>query len=272
MKIAISATIFFLNSIVLFASDSLRVENVNGKQLMVYKVEKGETLFGIARKYAISVNEIKALNPNLAQLKLGSEIYLPTKAPVETVPTNIPSEKTKGSDDGEEQLTHIVKSGDTFYKISKQYNVSVDDLKELNSETKGLKLGQELIIPSKKTIQSKQELTNTIIPISHKAEPQSKTEIKKSASGYPSITETCRAKLDEAIDNESAYLIIHPTAIIGTLVLIKNKENGNSVHAKIISNAKNSESGMISINKKVFDKLESKTTILSVEIFYTPEQ
>ena len=270
MKIAIYFTLFLISSIAAFASDSLRVENINGKQLMVYRVEKGETLFGIARKYAINVNEIKALNPNLAQLKLGSEIYLPTKAPVETMVA--PIEKTKGSDDGEEQLTHIVKSGDTFYKISKLYNVSVADLKELNSETKGLKLGQEVIIPSKKAIQEKQELTSTTIPISPKTEPQSKTEIKKSASGYPSITETCRAKLDESIDNESAYLIIHPTAIIGTLVLIKNKENGNSVHAKIINNAKNSESGMISINKKVFDKLESKTNILQVEIFYTPEQ
>ena len=270
MKTAISFTLFLISSIAAFASDSLRVENVNGKQLMVYRVEKGETLFGIARKYAINVNEIKTLNPNLAQLKLGSEIYLPTKASVETLAA--PIEKTKGSDDGEEQISHIVKSGDTFYKISKLYNVSVADLKELNSETIGLKLGQELIIPSKKMIQSKQELTSTTIPISHKTEPQNKTEIKKSASGYPSITETCRAKLDESIDNESAYSIIHPTAIIGTLVLIKNKENGNSVHAKVINNAKNSESGIISINKKVFDKLESKTNILQVEIFYTPEQ
>lgn len=270
MKITISISLFFISSIVVFASDSLRIENVNGKQLMVYRVEKGETLFGIARKYAININEIKALNPSLNQLKLGSEIYLPTKSRAEIMVA--PIEKTKGSDDGEEQLTHIVKSGDTFYKISKLYNVSVDDLKELNSETKGLKLGQELIIPSKKAIQEKQELTSTKIPITPKTEPQSKTEIKKSASGYPSITETCRAKLDESIDNESAYSIIHPTAIIGTLVLIKNKENGNSVHAKIISNAKNSESGMISINKKVFDKLESKTNILQVEIFYTPEQ
>jgi LysM repeat protein len=272
MKIAISFSLFFISLIATFASDSLRVENVNGKPLMVYRVEKGETLFGIARKYAISVNEIKALNPNLTQLKLGSEIYLPTKAPVETNAIATPIEKTKGSDDGEEQISHIVKSGDTFYNISKQYNVSVADLKEMNSETKGLKLGQELIIPSKKAIQNKQELTSTKIPISPKTEPQNKTEIKKSASGYPSITETCRAKLDESIDNESAYLIIHPSAIIGTLVLIKNKENGNSVHAKIISNAKNSELGLISINRKVFDKLESKTNIVSVEIFYTPEQ
>lgn len=270
MKTAISFTLFLISSITVFASDSLRVENVNGKQLMVYKVEKGETLFGIARKYAINVNEIKALNPNLTQLKVGSEIYLPTKASVETIA--VPLEKTKGSDDGEEQLTHTVKNGDTFYKISKLYNVSVADLKEMNSETKGLKLGQELIIPSKKAIQEKQELTSTTIPISPKTEQQTKTEIKKSASGYPSITETCRAKLDESIDNESAYFIIHPTAIIGTLVLIKNKENGNSVHAKIINNAKNSEPGIISINRKVFDKLESKTNMLSVEIFYTPEQ
>jgi LysM repeat protein len=272
MKITLPFTLFFISSIAIFASDSLRVENVNGKQLMVYRVEKGETLFGIARKHAINVNEIKALNPNLAQLKLGSEIYLPTKAPVETATITIPIEKTRGSDDGEEQISHIVKSGDTFYKISKLYNVSIDDLKELNSETKSLKLGQELIIPSKKAIQEKQELTSTKIPISPKTEPQSKTEIKKSVSGYPSITETCRAKLDESINNETAYSIIHPTATIGTLVLIRNKDNGNSVHAKVINNAKNSESGMISINKKVFDKLESKTNILQVEIFYTPEQ
>jgi len=237
---------------------------------MVYKVEKGQTLFAIARKYSISVNEIKALNPNLNQLQVGSEIYLPTKAPIQT--NSSPIEEQKGSDDGEEQVIHLVKSGDTFYKISKLYNVSVQELKEANPETKSPKVGQEIIIPQKNSNSEKQANNPTNTQTATKTESINKTEQKKSATGYPSITETCKAKLDETLGNENSYAILHPTATIGTLVLIKNKENGYSVHAKVTGNLKNTDLGLIIINKKVFEKLESKTNTFIVEIFYTPEQ
>ncbi len=43
--------------------------------------------------------------------------------------------------------TYIVKQGDTLYNISKRFNISIDDLKSINSlSADGIKIGQKLII------------------------------------------------------------------------------------------------------------------------------
>uniref|UniRef100_UPI0037443AC5 LysM peptidoglycan-binding domain-containing protein n=1 Tax=Yeosuana marina TaxID=1565536 RepID=UPI0037443AC5 len=45
--------------------------------------------------------------------------------------------------------TYIVEQGDTLYSISKKYNISLDDLQELNGLTDNtISLGQELRIKS----------------------------------------------------------------------------------------------------------------------------
>ncbi len=58
-----------------------------------------------------------------------------------------PTEKPKALFKKKENSTHIVKKGETLFRISKQYNVKVDDIKKWNNLSKdGLEVGQELII------------------------------------------------------------------------------------------------------------------------------
>ena len=43
-----------------------------------------------------------------------------------------------------------VKKGDTLYSISKKFNISLDDLMKLNNlDTKGLRIGQRIIVEDK---------------------------------------------------------------------------------------------------------------------------
>ena len=93
-----------------------------------HTVKRGDTLYSIASKYNLTVEELKALN-NLTS----NEIYIGQILQVNPI---------LGS-------TYIVQRGDTLYSISKKYNVSVDDLKEVNNlNTNVLYIGQELLIPS----------------------------------------------------------------------------------------------------------------------------
>lgn len=96
-----------------------------------YVVKKGDTLYSIARKYNISVDNLKSIN-NITtdSLAIGQIIKLP-------------STSSTASD------TYIVKKGDSLYSIARTYNTSVDKLKEINNLTSNaLAIGQVLKLPS----------------------------------------------------------------------------------------------------------------------------
>ena len=93
-----------------------------------YIVKKGDTLYSIARKFNISVDELKKLN-NLSSniISIGQVL--------------------KVSNDKSNNI-YIVKKGDTLYQIAKKYNVTVDSIKKANGLTSNiLTISQELLIP-----------------------------------------------------------------------------------------------------------------------------
>ena len=93
-----------------------------------YTVKKGDSLYSIAKKYNVTIDEIKELN-NLTSnlLSIGQVLLIPSSTPLET--------------------TYTVQKGDSLYSIAKKYNTSVDKLKELNSLTSNmLSIGQILIV------------------------------------------------------------------------------------------------------------------------------
>jgi len=97
-----------------------------------HTVEKGDTLFGISRKYNISVDDLLRLNPESkdGNIKIGEVLRL----------------DGKGSS---KQLGYItLKPKETIYGISKQYRISETDLKALNPDLNNqMKVGSRIILP-----------------------------------------------------------------------------------------------------------------------------
>lgn len=91
-----------------------------------YIVGKGDTLYSIARKFGISVNELMQYNNlNNTVLSIGQILKIP----------------------GEEKTTYVVKAGDTLYGIARKYNTTVEDIKSKNNlSTNILSIGQILTI------------------------------------------------------------------------------------------------------------------------------
>lgn len=118
----------------------------DGKQCYEHKVERRQTLWGIKRMYDVSIDDIKAMNPEVEDgLKTGQIIYIP-----------IPSEETTIEqpdldpelDDSVKYITHIVKRGETLYRISVTYKTTVEKIEALNPfVSNGLQPGMELRIP-----------------------------------------------------------------------------------------------------------------------------
>lgn len=105
----------------------------------VYVVQKGDSLWSIARKFNISVEELKAAN-NLTSnlLSIGEVLKIPQK---EEPPVT------------GEYVVYTVKAGDSLYAIAKKYNTTVDKLLKYNNlGTSNLQIGQQILIPSKAAI------------------------------------------------------------------------------------------------------------------------
>jgi LysM repeat protein len=118
--------------------DSLRLENINGKQFIIHQVDPKETLYSISRRYGVPVAALIENNPKSdAGLSVGQELKVPY----------IPKDKTEKDND-----LHKVAAKETLFSIAKLYNVSVDDIKTWNSlKDNSLSVGQELIVRNRTT-------------------------------------------------------------------------------------------------------------------------
>lgn len=133
-----------------------------------HTVQPGDTYFGIASKYNLSLRELLTINNRSAQSRLVSgqrllvsksgeetarvETPAPSKVAVERpapastfrTPEEIKEETRLSATPGSE--FHTVQSGQTYYSISKAYSISIKELLELNnlSDSDRLKSGQKL--------------------------------------------------------------------------------------------------------------------------------
>jgi LysM repeat protein len=121
-----------LASNVIKAGQELDVPHVSGEsEAGIYFVQKGDTLFSLAKKYGVTVKDLMKEN------KLTKETILVGQAL--TVPTHFY---------GIEEGIYTVNPGDTLWNIAKRFDVSMEELKEVNHLSKNMVLiGQQLIIP-----------------------------------------------------------------------------------------------------------------------------
>ncbi len=132
--------LFLSSSIQLFAQPKdAEIEEKDGKKYYVHIVQAGNSLWGIHNLYNVNVDDIVSTNPGVENgVKEGQRLLIPIidKSTV-VVPTMTP------------EIKHVVKSQETMYGISKKYSVTIDQIIIANpSASKGIKPGQELIIPS----------------------------------------------------------------------------------------------------------------------------
>ncbi len=108
----------------------------------VHIVKKGDTLTSVARKYGITVNELRSAN-NLrkGKLKVGQQISIKSKS-------HAPN-------------TYVARRGDTVRKVAKRFGLSGNDLKEINGlKGNSLKAGQKIYL-AKINVETKEETSKT---------------------------------------------------------------------------------------------------------------
>lgn len=123
----LTSNILSIGQILKLPSD--KVSDVEKEENTIsYTVQKGDSLYSIARKYSTTIDKIKDLN-NLTTnlLSIGQVLLIPTNTNLET--------------------TYTVQKGDSLYSIAKKYDTTVDRLKQLNNlKSNLLSIGQILIV------------------------------------------------------------------------------------------------------------------------------
>jgi len=93
-----------------------------------YIVKKGDSLWGIANKYGITVDELKQFNNLKTNLISVGQVL------------KIPEVSTES--------IYVVKKGDSLWSISKKFNTTVNELKSLNNLSSNLlSINQKLLVP-----------------------------------------------------------------------------------------------------------------------------
>lgn len=174
--------LFFIISIFLFFTTSIFAD-------ITYKVEKGDTLYSISRKYQITVAELRTAN-NLSEndvIKVGQKLIIPD-ADIGTAAA-LSSTKTAGSSASAstaKTVEYVVAKGDTLYGIARKNGMTVADLMAINNldSSAVIKVGQKLKVSAGSTSSSSSAATTkksepakpgeTVVKVNEKA-PDTRT-------------------------------------------------------------------------------------------------
>jgi LysM repeat protein len=282
---AILTSLCIVFSMHLFAGtlpDSIGVENVNGKKIILHKIEPKDTYYSISRRYHTTPASVIEFNNN-KPLHPGDQVKVPTTVEFvqyKTVTvTNSPAQTPKS----ENIVDYKVGPKETLYSISKRFNTTVDDIKTLNKlSSDGLTVGRVLKVrygsappqAQPQPIVSPPVLTKTpdTTPVDSSGNASDRLKLPAIRYGLREITERGIAVFitDAGLDN-TRMLALHRTAPVGTIVKITNPMTNKTTFAKVVGKITDNDStrdAIIVVNKATADLIGAIDQRFQVTLVY----
>lgn len=154
---------YFLNiGLVLFCAviiNGISFNQAFAQTEKAHTVQQGQTLYSLSRSLNVSVEELKQWN-NLSgnSISIGQVLiyYVPESDNQENNATEVeekePSSPIIDTPDAQKNVFYIVKSGDSLFKIARENNMSVSELKALNNlSSDAINVGQRLAVKAPPT-------------------------------------------------------------------------------------------------------------------------
>lgn len=118
-----------------------------------HHVERGDTLFSVARRYGLTVAQLTEANPDLnGTLKAGQTLRLPVNEQTSAKPAvirHVAFNPNANARKPAQPVRYTVKHGDTLLAIAQRFDVSLDNLKRLNSafrKSSHIRAGQRIMV------------------------------------------------------------------------------------------------------------------------------
>ncbi|WP_158968553.1 LysM peptidoglycan-binding domain-containing protein [Paraglaciecola sp. L3A3] len=140
-----------------FETELAKTDNKNRLNWVRHKVRSGDSLLKLAAKYhttADIIGDVNKIKGNM--IRVGEHLIIPValkSLDAYTLSQEQRLAKVQSAKSGSSKLTHKVKSGDTFWDLSRKYKVNLRSLAKWNgmAPTDPLRPGKELVIWQKES-------------------------------------------------------------------------------------------------------------------------
>ena len=238
-------------------------EKKSNQKLGKIYLQPKQTIYGITRQYKISEEELRRLNPNLeSHMKVGEALVLPedkirkygdkaAQQEVVDTPKKDREEEKKTQMLASEDGAYVVQPKDTYYGITRKFNISQSELFALNSglEQRGLRSGDVIIV--KNTASSKNVATTT------KETSEKNTKPKEEKNTPPKEVKTKTYSVEEYVTHEvkkgeSAFGIVNKYNITYDQLAEMNGGLPNGIKQGMVLNIKKVNRQYVKADDDVF--------------------
>ena len=243
--------------------DKKSTEKKSNQKLGKIYLQPKQTIYGITRQYKISEEELRKLNPNLeSHMKVGEALVLPedkikkygdkaVQQEVVDTPKKDREEEKKTQMLASEDGAYVVQPKDTYYGITRKFNISQSDLFALNSglEQRGLRSGDVIIV--KNTVSSKNVATTM------KETSEKNTKPKEEKNTPPKEVKTKTYSVEEYVTHEvkkgeSAFGIVNKYNITYDQLAEMNGGLPNGIKQGMVLNIKKVNRQYVKADDDVF--------------------
>ena len=263
-----------------------------------HKVAAKETMYSIARTYGISVEDLKKWN-NITDNNISIGQDLIVKKPSGNRTTPVVENTTKPIP---ASGIHTVATGETLYAVSRQYGITVAQLRSWNTlSSDELKSGQDIFVAApgqrkENNVQTQPQAKKESTPVRAEnppvepvkndrpetaksgqtptPQPQTRTEtirISESMKNSDEIMESGLAELIEGTEGNRKYLALHRTAPVGTILKVRNEMNNREVFVRVMGKLPETpvnDKLVLKISRSAYDRLGAIDARFRVELTY----
>lgn len=301
LKTLLLLTFLLTASTSLFAKniliDSVGVENLDGKKVILHKLDPKDNYYSIARRYNVKPGDVIKFNNN-APLIIGGIVKVPTdrsfleatkpaivKKPADTTPAlqapvavQQPATQSAANKSGATQ-TYKVSAGETLYAIAKRFNSTVEDITKLNNLTSTtVSPGQILQIKSGTADVPPAVVVAPVVATRDSTNPPTNgidsAERKLNANRYGIFEKNEKGVatwIDDTSLDPAKKLVLHRTAPIGTVIKVTNPMTGKTTFAKVVGRFSDNETTkdvILIMTKNVAESIGALDKRIHVTISY----
>lgn len=213
-----------------------------------HTVREGDSLWDIALEYDVTVDQLLQLNPEVSKSMLVGQtlIISQASAPSESSQTETPSSTPETEEPEEEQSeeepeedasasprTHTVQDGDSLWDIAIQYDVSVEQLQQLNPDiSKSMLVGETLMIPPADSSDAADKQTTSD---SVSAEAEKSSETSTASTEQPEQIQTEKAAEEPLSANNEIISFVQSIRVERGLYPVSSVESLQSINVKLDS-------------------------------------
>ena len=218
-----------------------------------HTVREGDSLWDIAIEYDVTVDQLLQLNPEVSKSMLVGQTLIISQAsdssdsqesssspaedaPAEEAPSEEESpaeEETASAEESSSSRTHTVQDGDSLWDIATQYDVSVEQLQQLNPEvSKSMLVGETLMIPPADSSDAADKQTTSD---SVSAEAEKSSETSTASTEQPEQIQTEKAAEEPLSANNEIISFVQSIRVERGLYPVSSVESLQSINIKLDS-------------------------------------